>query len=130
MTALLGALLLGGTHLNQLSSRLGWLTGVPFEPLSIPVTTNGTLRAGNFKFVEQQPDGPPRASATFKPGDTVRIVYEIEGFALDVDGNPDVAFESTLLNEAGARASVPRRSAAGAGRFACLPVPRKRSTSA
>jgi hypothetical protein len=98
-TALIGVLGLGIHQLYQEATS--------FDPLpaSIPATTTGALRAGNFHFVEQQ-GGPARAS-TFKPGDKVQISLDIEGFETGVDGYPDVEIEATLLDAAGARASDP-----------------------
>jgi hypothetical protein len=103
---LIGALLLGAANFQQLVPRLNRLLGQgPLDPLpsSIPVETNGALRVGNFKFVEQR--GGAARAATYRRGEKVGFSYDIEGFKMGADGCPNVEIEATLLDATGARVS-------------------------
>jgi uncharacterized RDD family membrane protein YckC len=69
-------------------------------PATIPVTSTGRLKAGNFVYTEGK-GGPVRANAIFKPGDLVFLKYDIAGFARDAQKVPDLGFLLTAADPAG-----------------------------
>jgi hypothetical protein len=73
---------------------------------TIPMTTTGRIKAGNFAFTEGR-GGPPRAAALYKPGEAVGIKFDVAGFARDAKGLPHLLFQLTILDPAGAPLHTP-----------------------
>ena len=107
---MIAVLAVGGYLVSRNSSKLlAMFNSVPpLDPLaaSIPVTSTGNLKVGNFNFVSQR--GGPVRSSTFKPGEQAQISYDIEGFAKDSGGLADVQIQTTVLDATGAPVSQPQ----------------------
>jgi hypothetical protein len=56
-------------------------------PPEVGMRTTGNLKAVNFSFVESD-DGPPRASAPYKPGEKVHLKYDTIDYSTDDQGQP------------------------------------------
>ena len=68
-------------------------------PATIPATSSGRLKAGNFAFTEGR--GGPVRSAVFQPGDRVFLKYDIAGFARDTNRTPHLSFQLAAADPAG-----------------------------
>ncbi len=76
------------------------LAAVSALPSTIPMTTTGRLKAGNFAFVVSN-GGPERPSAPYKAGETIFLKYDVVGFARDQQGAPNLLFNLVALDPNG-----------------------------
>lgn len=99
--ATLGGGLFGAYTLHKAAPESVAIDG-PFValPSTVPMSTTGRLRAGNFDFLQSK-GGPARPAAPYRPGDDVYIKYDVIGFARDAQDRPNLSFALTVLDPNG-----------------------------
>jgi len=80
------------------SSAIG--SSIATQPSQTPVLTSGDFKLMNFTLTDGK-DGPPRSSASYKPGDDVYAKYDLIGFTADPSGQVDVALNVTAFDPNG-----------------------------
>jgi uncharacterized RDD family membrane protein YckC len=90
----LGAILAGacGAFLLHRGAPETAAREVAATPTRAPLASNGDLKVVSFAFLERE-DGPQRASALYKRGDTVHIKYEVGGLTTGPEGTIDLALQ-------------------------------------
>jgi uncharacterized RDD family membrane protein YckC len=87
------------------SSSSGSPSSTSGSTIAAPSSQTPVLTSGNFKLMNvtwtEGEDGPPRSTASYKPGNDVYAKYDLIGFTTDPSGQMDVALNLTAFDPNG-----------------------------